>query len=232
MVPRHRLAAVPLLIVVLGAGSVLTACKGATQKGGTVTVEVTQTPSGSARSTPKHPTSSTRTTGHHPHGPSLQAGRPMTKLPGDCGGLLPTPAIVNAIGQKVHGPTAFVVGLPDRSISRLGYINCRYGGSKTQPAIEIQVSLYQSDAKAAARIRPNTDDFVGHGAKATRTTVGGVPATLLIGGSGAGYAPTIVMALGQRTIAVTVQKDAVKPAKLTHDLEALALLAAQRTTRH
>jgi hypothetical protein len=233
MVPRRRFAALPLLVAVLCAGSVLAACKGATKKAPTVTVQVTRTPSTSERSTPSHPKTSAKPSGHSsPSGATLHAGPPMSKLPGQCDGLLPTPAIVNAIGQKVHGSAVFVVGLPDRSIGRVGYINCRYGGSKTQPAIEIQVSLYQSDAKAAARIGPNRDDFVGHGAKATKTTVGGVPATLLIGASGAGYAPTIVMALGQRTIAVSIEQGTVKSDKLTHDLEALALLAAQRTTGH
>lgn len=154
----------------------------------------------------------------------------MSNLPGPCDDLLPTPAIVNAIGQKIHGEAVFVVGLPDRSIGRVGYINCRYGGTKTAPAVEIQVSLYQSDAKAAARIGPNRDDFIGHGAKATNTTVGGAPAILLVGATGDGYAPTIVMALGQRTIAVSIQKDAVKSAKLVADLKALAILAAERTT--
>jgi hypothetical protein len=231
MVRRRHLAVLPLLVVVLCAGSVLTACKGTTKKGGTVTVDITRTPSSSPRSTPNQPKTSTKTTGH-PSGITLHAGPPMTKLPGECGGLMPLAAIVNAVGQKVGDKTVFVVGLPDNSIARVGYINCRYGGSEAQPAIEIQVSLYRSDAKAAARIGPNTDDFTSHGAKATRTTVGGVPATLLIGGSGAGYAPTVVMALGQRTVAVTIQKGAVGGAKMTADLEALAALAAQRTTAH
>jgi hypothetical protein len=233
MVPRHRFAALPLLVVVLCAGSVLAACKGATKKAPTVTVQVTRTPSSAEHSTPSHPKTSAKSSGHaSPSGATLHAGPPMSKLPGQCDGLLPTPAIVNAIGQKVRGAAVFVVGLPDHSIGRVGYINCRYGGTKTAPAIEIQVSLYESDAKAEARIGPNRDDFVGHGAKATKTTVGGAPATLLVGASGAGYAPTIVMALGQRTIAVSIEKDAVKSDKLTHDLESLAFLAAQRTTGH
>lgn len=232
MIPRRRFAALPLVVVALCACSVLAACKGAEKKAPTVTVQVTRTPSSSVRSTPSHPKTSAKSSGH-PSGGSpaaLHAGPPMSKLPGECDGLLPTPSIVNAIGQKVHGSAVFVVGLPDRSIGRVGYINCRYGGTKAQPAIEIQVSLYQSDAKAAARIGPNRDDFVGHGAKATKTTVGGAPATLLIGASGAGYAPTIVMALGQRTIAVSIEQGTVQSDKLTHDLQALAFLAAQRTT--
>lgn len=228
MPARRRLAVLPLLIVLLSAAGALAACKGATQRSGTVTVSVTQTPTHTVQSTPH---TSPQTTGQpNSHPDTLRAGRPMSHLPGECNGLLPTPAIVNVIGKKINGPTAFVVGLPDHSISRVSYINCRYGGTKTRPGIEIQVSLYTSDAKAAARIRPNTDDFVGHGAKATRTTVGGVPATLLIGAFGSGYPPTIIMALGQRTIAVSIEKDAVDPAKLTDDLKGLAFLAAQRTT--
>jgi hypothetical protein len=231
MVPRRRFAALPLVVVVLCAGSVLAACKGATQKAPTVTVQVTRSPSSSDHSTPSHPKTSAKSSGHSsPPGQTLHAGPPMSKLPGPCDDLLPTPAIVNAIGQKIHGEAIFVVGLPDHSIGRVGYINCRYGGTKTAPAIEIQVSLYQSDAKAAARIGPNRDDFIGHGAKATKMTVGGVPAILLVGGTGDGYAPTIVMALGQRTIAVSIRKDAVKSAKLVADLKALAFLAAERTT--
>lgn len=229
MLARRRFAVLPVLIVLLCAVSVLAGCRGAIKKGAPVTVDVTRTPTTSTPAT--HPTTG-HASGHPNSSPgTLRAGRPMKHLPGECGGLLPTPAIVNAIGQKIKGPTEFVVGLPDNSISRVGYINCRYGGSNNKPTIEIQVSLYTSDAKAAARIRPNTDEFIGHGAKAAKTTVGGVPATVLTGAVGDGYPPTIVMALGQRTIAVSIQKGAVSAAKLTDDLKALAHLAAERTTR-
>ena len=76
----------------------------------------------------------------------------MKKLPGECDGLLPEGSIVDAIGRTVSGGTAFVVGLPDKSIGRVTYINCRYGVAKkapTAPAIEIGVSLVMSTSDPA-----------------------------------------------------------------------------------
>jgi hypothetical protein len=158
----------------------------------------------------------------------------MHKLPGGCENLLPTGAVIDALGRKVGGRTAFVVGEPDPTIGRVGYINCRYGVSARQaadPKIEIGVSLYKTPKKAAARLQPTIDDYTHHAAKAAKATVAGYPATVLTGGVGTGYGPTVVLALGQRTIAVSLRPDAFAASTVDHDLTALAALAAHRTSR-
>jgi hypothetical protein len=156
----------------------------------------------------------------------------LSHLPGQCAGLLPLGSVMDAVGGKISGGTAYVVGLPDPSIGRVGYIDCRYGVVKSTPtpAVEIGVNLYRTPAKAAARIAPTVTDYTQHAAKAQRTTILGAPATILQGGVGAGYDPTLVVAIGQRTIAVSVRDDAVASGRLTQDLTALATLAARRTS--
>jgi hypothetical protein len=157
----------------------------------------------------------------------------MRKLPGGCEKVLPTGAVIDALGRKVAGRTAFVIGVPDPTIGRVGYINCRYGVAKqsaASPKIEIGVSLYRTAKKAAARLQPTIHDYTQHAAKAAKATVAGYPATVLTGGVGTGYGPTVVLALGQRTIAVSLRLDAFSASTVDHALIALAALAAHRTS--
>jgi hypothetical protein len=153
-------------------------------------------------------------------------------LPGTCDDLLPAAAVDNALGRSLGGRTAFVVGLPEKDIGRIGYLNCRYGLASTQAnavaKAEIGISLYQSAALAAARIPATVGDYSGHGARSASTTVDGQQATVLTGGTGAGYTePTLVVADGQRTVAVSVHESA--GARARKDLSALAALALQKT---
>lgn len=156
----------------------------------------------------------------------------MTQLPGGCDTLLPLGTLVDALGHDLPGNTAFVVGVADPSIGRLGYINCRYGiAGRSGPAeIEIGVSLYRTADKAQARIEPTVADFTAHAAHATSTTVAGQPATLLEGGVGAGYGPTVVLATGQRTVAVSLRAGSVPTDHVTPELDTLATLATARTS--
>jgi hypothetical protein len=129
------------------------------------------------------------------------------------------------------GRTAFVVGTPDASIHRVSYINCQYGlaGEGATPAVEIQVSLYGTAEQAAARIGPTVSDYKQNGATATRTNADGIPAFLLTGGTGAGYdSATVVLAFGQRTVAVSVSNE-IPADKQAEDLTKLAALAVRRT---
>lgn len=158
----------------------------------------------------------------------------LTQLPGTCDDLLPAAAVDTALGRSLGGRTAFVVGLPEKDIGRLSYLNCRYGlpaGSAAASAVakaEIGVSLYKDVQSAAARIPATVDDYVAHGANSSTVQVDGQQATILTGGAGAGYTdPTIVVASGQRTVAVSVHEKA--GAGATKDLTALANLALTRT---
>jgi hypothetical protein len=160
----------------------------------------------------------------------------MRQLPGTCDSLLPAAAVDDALGRSLGGQTAFVVGLPEKDIGRLGYLNCRYGlpsGSAGSSATavakaEIGVSLYKDAQAAAARIPATVDDYVAHAATSHTTQVNGQQATILTGGVGAGYAdPTLVVASGQRTVAVSVHEAA--GGRATKDLIALANLALTHT---
>jgi hypothetical protein len=160
----------------------------------------------------------------------------MRQLPGTCDSLLPAAAVDNALGRSLGGQTAFVVGLPEKDIGRLGYLNCRYGlasGSAGSSATavakaEIGVSLYKDAQSAAARIPATVGDYVAHGANSRTTQVDGRQATILTDGAGADYAdPTIVVASGQRTVAVSMHEKA--GARATKDLTALAKLALTQT---
>ena len=159
----------------------------------------------------------------------------LTHLPGTCDDLLPAAAVDNALGRSLGGQTAFVVGLPEKDIGRLGYLNCQYGlpprsasaGTAVAKA-EIGVSLYKDSQSAAARIPATVDDYVAHGASSSTARVDGQQATILTGGTGADYAdPTIVVASGQRTVAVSMHEKA--GARANKDLAALANLALTQT---
>jgi hypothetical protein len=202
----------------------LAACSGSTgapKPTRTVTVTVPpSTPVTTPASTSPAPTPTTSAPPAH-----------LTKLRGRCDSRLPLLAIDNAINRDLGGKTEFVVGVPEKDIKRIGYINCRYGVTSANgtPAVEIGVSLYQTPAAAQARIAPTVEDYQNHGASASDVQVSGRPAKVLTGGSGAGYtAATLVLADGQRTIAVSVA-DPIPAAKRTDALKALAALADRRT---
>lgn len=155
----------------------------------------------------------------------------MTKLSGTCDDKLPLSVVGPAINESLPGLTAFVVGTPDASIHRVSYINCRYGlaNQNATPAVEIQVSLYGTAAQASARITPTVADYKNNGATATKANAGGIPATMLTGGTAAGYdTATLILAFGQRTVAVSLS-DAIAADKQAPDLSTLAALAVKRT---
>lgn len=208
-----------MLLVVSVAGC---ATQPASRPATTVTV-TRQPPAASHSGAPPPPVPATGT------GASSSVPATLTTLPGTCEDMLPLPVIDNALNREVPGRTAFVVGVAEADIHRLGYVNCRYGLTSAQsaPAIEIGISLYRTAADAAARIPATVDDFLAHGSTDADTTVGGVPAHLLTGGSGAGYGPTVVLASGQRTLAVTLAAGASHDPR--GDLATLAALALQRS---
>lgn len=203
----------------------LAGCTGQSKPGPTTFVTVTAGAGASGAASRPVTTPSKRATPT----PSVVA---MRKLPGTCDSLLPLGSIVNALGHKVPGRTAFVVGQPDSATGRVTYLNCRYGLSRKQPSpgVEIGVNLYRTAAKAAGRIQPTVDDYTQHGARAAQVQVEGLPATVLVGGAGAGYGPTIVLSAGQRTVVVTLRRAAVPAAGVVKDLVAVAALAVQRTS--
>jgi hypothetical protein len=191
-------------------------------------VTVTVPPTSQA-STPPSSTSSTAPA------TSASALPHQTKLPGDCGTLLPHFDVTSAIHTAdVAGADAFVVGQPDKGIGRIAYLNCRYGvtghGDAATPKIEIGISLYSTAARAAARVAATVDDYTGHGATDADTVVASRSGHVLTGGAGAGYdVPLAVVASGQRTVAVSIDPAVATGATATKDAVALAALALHRT---
>jgi hypothetical protein len=159
----------------------------------------------------------------------------QTKLNGTCDTLLPDYSVEQALGGKpLGGTTAFVVGKPEPDISRIAYLNCRYGitgtGASAIPKIEIGMSLYTSSEKAAVRITATADDYTAHGATATDTPVRGKTGKLLTGGVGTGYdEPVLVVASGQRTVAVSVGKAFATGSAAAADATKIASLTLRRT---
>jgi hypothetical protein len=138
-------------------------------------------------------------------------------------------------GSLPNGTDAFVVGKAEPTIGRIGYLNCRYGvtgrGAAARPAIEVGISLYRTAAQAAARIPATVDDYSAHGATASDVTVTGLPAQLLTGGTGDGYdVPLLVVASGQRTVAVSVDSTVATGSKAKADAIAITRLALDRTS--
>lgn len=159
----------------------------------------------------------------------------MTKLSGTCDTLLPDSSI-NAVigGPPLAGIDSFVVGRPEPTIGRLAYLNCRYGvtgtGANAKAKVEIGISLYSSADKASSRVAATVDDYTAHGASGQQSTVDGQSATMLTGGVGAGYEdPLLVVASGQRTVAVNVAASVASGQKATDDAASLATLALKGT---
>jgi hypothetical protein len=203
----------------------LSACSGSAKPRQTVTEYVDPSPTAASTS----PGSSAPSTSASVAPPTPPAS--MTKLAGSCDDKLPSNVVGPAIGESLPGVTAFVVGTPDASIHRVSYINCRYGlaDQNATPAVEIQVSLYGTAAQADARIAPTVTDYKNHGATAQQANATGIPATILTGGTAAGYdTATLILAFGQRTVAVSLS-DAIAADKQVADLTTLAALAVKRT---
>jgi hypothetical protein len=161
----------------------------------------------------------------------------QTRISGTCDTLLPDGSIYSALKvDTLPGTDAFVVGKPEPDIGRLGYLNCRYGvtgkGAAATPAVEIGISLYDTAGDAASRITATVDDYTAHGASSSQVTVDRLPATMLTGGVGDGYAvPLLVVASGQRTVAVSIAGSVATGQKAVTDATALASLALERTAR-
>ena len=157
----------------------------------------------------------------------------MTRLGVICADVLSRFDLDDALGRHLLGKTAFVVGLPDHKIGKLGYINCQYGvgtGAAAVPQVEVTVSLYDTPARAARRAVATVADYRDHGAAQTATTVAGHDASILVGGRSSGYdVPLVVVASAQRTVALSVASSLVPAAKRNDLMTKIAALAVERS---
>jgi len=221
-----RSATIARLFAVGVAAAALAAC-GSSNSSSTHTVTITASGPGSQSSSASSSASSSSAA------PS-QPATPMTKFSGNCYALLTLYDVQRTAGYTIGGKTAFIVGIPDKSIGRLSYLNCRYGvpaaPKGATPQIEMTVALYGTPAQAEKRAAGTVSDYVANGATATQVTVGDVPGTILTGGLGAGYSvPLLVTSSGQRTVAVSLNKSGLSAAKRTEILSNLGALALTNT---
>ncbi|HEY7045670.1 MAG TPA: hypothetical protein VH373_00515 [Jatrophihabitantaceae bacterium] len=210
---------------------------------GAVVVLVAVSACGSSRSKPPSVTSAASSTGASGSAspsasksasptPSSTAPKLVAKLPGNCDSLLPQPEIEDLLGVRFSGKTAYVVGIPEKNIGRLGNLNCRYGlgvSGKQTPALEIGISLYKSPAQADMRLTGTIEDYRSHGATQSAATVGGQEGTMLVGGSAGYNIPTLVVASDQRTVAVSMLPTVVAANKRGPAMVKVAALALDRT---
>ena len=204
-------------IVTLLAPVVLGACSSSAPKNkpsrAVTTVIVTASPTTSAASTTAAP-------------------KPVTRLRGTCETVLTKFDVNDALGVELLGKSEFVIGTPDRTIGRLGYINCRYGvgpGAAAVPPVEVGVSLYNSAAQAARRAASTVDDYRNNGAAQASVTVAGHEATILSSTRPGFDIPLLVVASGQRTIAVSVVSRLVPVATRNVVMAKIASLVVTRT---
>lgn len=140
---------------------------------------------------------------------SLTASPSPTASPisGECGSILPVSAVDQVLGSQLPGTTSFIVGTAEPDIDRISYLNCRYGipapvegQPEPAPQIEVGVSAYGSPASAQSRVQGTVDAYRGEGATAKQVPVGQLTGTELVGYGD----PTLVVASGNKTVAVTV----------------------------
>jgi hypothetical protein len=147
--------------------------------------------------------------------------------------LLPQVEVEDVMGTHFVGKNAYVVGVPEKNIGRLAYINCRYGlgvSGKAAPSVEVGISLYKSPAQAQKRLDGTVQDYRDHGATPASATVAGAEATMLAGGTARGYdVPLLVVASDQRTVAVSAAPNLLAAGQRQAAMEKLAALALERT---
>jgi len=126
-------------------------------------------------------------------------------LPDSCSQILPIVDLDQALGIPLVGRTAYIRGVAEPKIKRLGRVTCRYGlrrlpGNKTTPArLEVGISVYADAGWATKRIESTVTASRSEGAAPKQVQVSGRPATVLLGAG----PPLIVLALDTRTIAIS-----------------------------
>lgn len=189
-------------------------------------------PAPSTGSTGSGSSSSTGSPSGSPSASPSPTVKPVTKLPGNCQSLLPRPEVEQTMGVNFPGRAAYVVGVPEKNIGRLSYLNCRYGlgaGGKGTPSVEVGISLYKSPAQAHRRLVGTIEDYRDHGATQTPTTVAGMEASLLEGSAHGYNIPLLVLSADQRTIAISVVANLLPKSKREAAMVKLAALALERT---
>lgn len=139
--------------------------------------------------------------------PASPTPTPTPNLPSGCDSLLPFTDMDQALGRPLFGETRSVRGVAQPSIGRTARLTCQYGlpaSGRGAAPVEVGVSTYVDEKSATDRVAATVAGIrTGGGASSqSQVTVAGLPATVV--GNRSSF--TCVLAKGDRTIAVTVQR--------------------------
>jgi hypothetical protein len=152
-------------------------------------------------------------------------------LPDSCSEILPILDLDDALGTPLVGRNAYIRGVPEPKINRLGRVTCRYGlrplphNKTSPPRLEVGVSVYTDAGSAAKRVESTVTAARSEGASPRQVQVGETPATALLGPR-----PLIVFAVDTRTVAITFGHLLVR-GDPTKALVAVAQLALKNLSR-
>ena len=223
--------AVALAVVALANGCTSTAGQGSADpvSATSATTATSGTPVTPSASVPVTPSASR---------PAGTPTRRQLSLGGSCDSLLPLAQIWQSSGLTFAGLTRFVVGVPKPNIGRLAYLNCRYGippqhGANADGAADRDrdqpVPHTRAGPGAGPRHRLRLPLQQRHRSHPDRRRTARRPAQQR---GRAGYdAPLLVLAAGQRTIAVSIAGRAGTSATRWRAMAALTALALARTGR-
>ena len=130
---------------------------------------------------------------------------PTPSLPGGCDEVLPFTDLDQALGRPLFGASRYVFGVAQPSIGRTGRVTCQYGlapNAKGAAPVEVGMSTYKDAASATDRVEVTVAGLRTRAVSVSTATVAGQPATVI----GGNTAFTAVVAQGNRTLAVTVQR--------------------------
>jgi hypothetical protein len=149
-------------------------------------------------------TSAARTTAKPTSKPTHVKPPPLHRatLPSDCTLLLTHGTVNRALGKAVTGKTIYIKGLAEPKIGRTGRVTCRYGVKGKSIPIEAGISGYRTASQASTRVRVTVAAERDAGARVSTTTIGGQPATILLGKNGS----LLVYCDSNRTVAVTLDR--------------------------
>jgi hypothetical protein len=169
--------------------------------------------------------------------PSTTAAKPSTSaaakttakvdpLTIDCGSLLAPNDVKRVTGQTIPANGSRIKDVANSKIGSTGSIRCLYGISGGKHKLSLRMTKYTSADAAAQQVKVTVQSETDLGAKASVTTVGGLPAHVLLRDGG-----LIDVQYGNWTLAIAVQDGFLKgdqPAQLTK-LADLALARALKS---
>lgn len=135
-----------------------------------------------------------------------------TGVPEECGDVVATTVILDAISVPLDGTAAFVTAGPVPESGRTGRITCEYGvapGPDGQPVAKVRLAVngYVDEATVASRLDENVSRAQGQGQQIRALALDGRPGYVLRDGASVSY----LVADGTRTVVATMVLGLVPP---------------------